>query len=44
MINNVDFDAYSKRKYYYKSERYSSYYNDRYYARDNDADLKKKRR
>lgn len=44
VLNNVDFDAYSNRKYYYKSERYSSYYNDRYYARDNDADRKKKRR
>lgn len=32
VLNNVDFDAYSNRKYYYKSERYAYYYNNQYYA------------
>ena len=27
VLNNVDFDLYSNRKYYYKSERYAYYYN-----------------
>ena len=30
VLNGVDFDAYTNRKYYYKSERYSSYYNGYY--------------
>lgn len=33
VLNNVDFDLYSNRKYYYKSERYAYYYNNQYYAR-----------
>lgn len=33
VLNNVDFDSYSNRKYYYKSERYACYYNNQYYAR-----------
>lgn len=44
VLNNVDFDAYSNRKYYYKSERYSSYYSERYYVRNGTADRKKKHR
>ena len=32
VLNNVDFGSYSNRKYYYKSERYASYYNGKYYS------------
>lgn len=44
VLNNVNFDSYSNRKYYYKSERYSSYYNDRYYARSSDPKKRSKRK
>ena len=39
VLNNVDFEAYTNRKYYYKSERYASYYNGYYrpYARKREA-------
>ena len=30
VLNNVDFGSYTNRKYYYKSERYSSYYHGEY--------------
>lgn len=29
-LNNVDFNALTSKKYYYRSERYSSYYNSKY--------------
>ena len=29
-LNNVDFTALTSKKYYYRSERYSSYYNSKY--------------
>ena len=32
VLNDVDFDAYSNRKYYYKSERYTYYYKNQYGA------------
>ena len=44
VLNNVDFDSYSNRKYYYKSERYSSYYNDRYYAKNSASGQRNKRK
>lgn len=31
VLNNVNFGSYTNRKYYYKSERYSSYYRGGYY-------------
>lgn len=34
VLNNVDFRSFSSRKYYYRSERYSSYYSHRYSAQE----------
>ena len=42
VLNNVDFDAYSNRKYYYKSERYTYYYKNQYSVRSSKKTTQKK--
>ena len=42
VLNDVDFDAYSNRKYYYKSERYTYYYKNQYGARSGKKTAQKK--
>lgn len=44
VLNNVDFDAYSNRKYYYKSERYAHYYNAQACARSRQKAARKRAR
>ena len=42
VLNDVDFDAYSNRKYYYKSERYTYYYKNQYGAHGGKKTAQKK--